>query len=1060
MKILKRLLISAALAAVSMAQVASGGVLFTNQVRAVKGLGVGINYGTPPTFTTAYHKPGMRIDNAAQSRYAWLGWDLTSAWALYGKSNFVSSSFTLWSENGTGRDFNFAALKDMGLDGWDNATLHYTNAPGAKAVNLDSEPDPAAGVNGNKPPKQQLDWSKIYNATNLWMVNGGAPAVTAALQNPPLGGDFDQSARYTTPNVVNAGLGSLTVNSNLTAWLKTDTDGLVTLIGVGGGNQNWWVGTNGQYAGDLTNGLVSAQPATLGEVTRNSPTLTMVFDVRVALTGGGFYCPGDPGVDVSMFGTDAGVDYLLYTNGVYSKTVSGTGSSVSFGVQTTVGDYTAVASNTVTTVTTPVPSTVTVFVPAAPSFSVQPVGFVSATSGIALYSVTAVSAGGGYAWYKGGVALTDDGHYSGTTTAQLTINPVLATDAATSANGYYCRIANLCGVVAYSTTNALTIQVGSNLVWQGTPTNTWNIATTANWTNSAGAAVVFNQGDNVTLNDTAISLGLVLSSPILAPGTITFNHSATMGIGSGTGNGNIAGSASKLIVNGPTAFSQLVISNANSYAGGTTINDGWLVLRNISAAGSGTITLAGTGLSLLETVATGGPNAGYPGLNVTADSIVQVTGGGAYGGSFVGPITGPAGRTLTIQRTAGVTGDNIRIWNTNFTCDVNLILNIGTANFAPYNDSGLQTYNGVISGGGVLFTRQGGRIILNGANTYSGGTRFSAGTTGVGIDSVGVDFGVSSGAFGTGALTIEGNVGLFASGGAHTVGNSVVYTVGGGTLTFTDTNVLTMAGAFDLGNSGLASAVNRTISAATDAKGVISGVIGDSSFPGCGLTKTGNGTLYLETANTYTGPTTNSAGVLAGTGSIAGSVVVTGGGVGGGSAAAIGTLSVGGNVSFEGGGAYIRVSRAGLLSDKVSVTGTLVNTGTGTVTVTNLGAALVAGDTFTLFNKAVTGGSPMNITGAGANWVNNLAVNGSIQVLNVIANYPTNITTSVSGSTLTVTWPVTHLGWSLQAQTNSLAVGIANNWVTIPGTASVTSTNLTINPANGAVFYRLFYVTP
>jgi autotransporter-associated beta strand protein len=1060
MNTLNRLLMCAALATVSVAQFASAAVLFTNQVLAVKGLGVGINYGTPPTFVTAYDKPGMRIDNAAVSRYAWIGWDLTSTWALYGKSNFVASSFTYWGENGTARDFNFAALKDMGLDGWDQATLQYTNAPGAKAVNLVSEPDPAAGVNGIMPPKQQLDWSKIYNGTNLWMVNSGSPAVTAAVQNPPLGANFDQSARYTTPNVTNAG-SSVTVNSNLAAWLKTDTDGLVTLIGVGGGNQNWWVGTNGQYATDLANGYVSSQPATLGELTRNSPTLTMVFDVRVALTGGGFYCPGYAGVDVFMFGTDAGVCYLLYTNGVYSRTVSGTGSSVSFGLQTAVGDYTAVASNTVTTVTTPVRSTVTVVVPAAPSFFVQPVVFVSATNGIAQYSVTAVSAGGGYAWYKGGVALTDDGHYSVTTTALLTVNPVLATDAATSANGYYCRIANLCGVVAYSTTNALTIQVGSNLVWQGTPTSTWNIATTANWTNSAGAAVVFNQGDNVTLNDTVISLGLVLSSPILAPGTITFNHSAVMGIGSGSGNGNIAGSASKLIVNGPTAFSQLVISNANSYAGGTTINDGWLVLRNISAAGSGTITRAGAGLSLLETVATGGPNAGYPGLNVTADSIVQVTGGGAYAGSFVGPITGPAGKTLTIQRTAGVTGGNIRIWNTNFTCDVNLILNIGTANVAPYNDSGLQTYNGVISGGGLLFTRQGGRIILNGANTYSGGTRLSAGTTGVGIDSVGVDFGVSSGAFGTGALTIEGNVGLFASGGAHTVGNSVVYTVGGGTLTFTDANVLTMAGTFDLGNSGLASAVNRTISAATDAKGVISGLIGESSSSfGCGLTKSGNGTLYLNAANTYTGPTTNTAGVLAGTGSIAGSAVITGGGLGGGSFSAIGTLTVGGNVSFEGGGAYIRVNRSGLQSDKVSVTGTLVNNGTGTVTVTNLGGALQAGDTFTLFNKVVTGGNTMTITGAGANWLNNLAVNGSIQVLNVIANYPTNLTTSVSGSTLTVTWPATHLGWSLQAQTNSLAVGIANNWVTIPGTASVTSTNLTINPANGTVFYRLFYVTP
>jgi len=1048
----------AALVASTAAQVASAGVLFTNNILSVKGLGVGINYGTPPTFTTAYDKPGMRIDNAAVSRYAWLGWDLASTWALYGKSNFVASSFTYWGENGTGRDFNFAALAELGLDGWDQATLQYTNAPGAKAVNLDSEPDPSAGVNGNKPPKQQLDWTKIYHGTNLWMVNGGNPAVTANVANPPLGGNFDQSARYTTPNVVNAGLGSLTVNSNLTAWLKTDTDGLVTLIGVGGGNQNWWVGTNGQSADDLANGYVSSQPATLGELTRNSPTLTMVFDVRVALTGGGYYCPGDPGVDVSMFGTDVGVDYLLYTNGVYSKTVSGTGSSVSFGLQTAVGDYTAVASNTTTTATAPVPSTVTVFVPALPSFSVQPVGFVSATNGIAQYSVTAVGAGGGYQWHKGGVALTDDGHYSGTTTEQLTINPVLASDAATAANGYYCRIANLCGVVAYSTTNALTIQVGGNLVWQGTPTNTWNIATTANWTNSAGAAVVFNQGDNVTLDDTAINLGLVLSSPILAPGTVTFNHSALMGIGAGSGNGNISGSASKLIVNGPTSNSHLIISNANSYAGGTTINDGWLTLNNIGAVGSGTITLAGTGLSLLETVGTGGPNAGYPGLNVTENSIVQITGAGTYGGSFVGPITGSAGKTLTIQRPAGGTGDNIRIWNTNFTCDVDLVLNIGSANWAPYNDSGLQTYNGVISGSGVLFTRQGGRIILNGANTYFGGTRLSSGTTGVGIDS---DGGLTFGPFGTGFITIEGNVGLFASGGDRTVGNSVVYTAGGGTLTFSDTNLLTMAGTFDLGSGGLAIAVNRTIGAATGSKGIISGVIGDASFPGCGLTKNGNGTLYLNAANTYTGPTTNTAGILAGTGSIPGSVVLTGGGIGGGSAAAIGTLSVGGNVSFNGGGAFIRVNRSGLQSDKVSVSGTLSASAAGTITVTNLGAALQAGDNFMLFpGKTVTGGSVLAVTGGGVTWTNKLEVDGSIQVLSTVSTTPPTLTNSVSGNTLTLSWPATHLGWSLQAQTNSLNVGIANNWVTIPGTAGVTSTNITVDPANPTVFYRLFYQAP
>jgi len=36
-----------------------------------------------------------------------------------------------------------------------------------------------------------------------------------------------------------------------------------------------------------------------------------------------------------------------------------------------------------------------------------------------------------------------------------------------------------------------------------------------------------------------------------------------------------------------------------------------------------------------------------------------------------------------------------------------------------------------------------------------------------------------------------------------------------------------------------------------------------------------------------------------------------------------------------------------------------------------------------------------------------------------------------------------------------LNVGLANNWVTNDGTATVTSTNYTIDPAKGSVFFRL-----
>ena len=90
-------------------------------------------------------------------------------------------------------------------------------------------------------------------------------------------------------------------------------------------------------------------------------------------------------------------------------------------------------------------------------------------------------------------------------------------------------------------------------------------------------------------------------------------------------------------------------------------------------------------------------------------------------------------------------------------------------------------------------------------------------------------------------------------------------------------------------------------------------------------------------------------------------------------------------------------------------------------------------------------------------WVNNLATDGSIQVGSEIADYATNISYSVSGATLSIAWPQTHLGWILQSQTNSLTTGInpAGTWYDIPSTANVTSSSIPVSPANPTVFYRL-----
>jgi hypothetical protein len=65
---------------------------------------------------------------------------------------------------------------------------------------------------------------------------------------------------------------------------------------------------------------------------------------------------------------------------------------------------------------------------------------------------------------------------------------------------------------------------------------------------------------------------------------------------------------------------------------------------------------------------------------------------------------------------------------------------------------------------------------------------------------------------------------------------------------------------------------------------------------------------------------------------------------------------------------------------------------------------------------------------------------------------PTNVTASVSGKTLTISWPADHLGWILQAQTNGLSAG---QWFDLPGTGDTNLVAIPIDPANPAVFYRL-----
>jgi hypothetical protein len=198
----------------------------------------------------------------------------------------------------------------------------------------------------------------------------------------------------------------------------------------------------------------------------------------------------------------------------------------------------------------------------------------------------------------------------------------------------------------------------------------------------------------------------------------------------------------------------------------------------------------------------------------------------------------------------------------------------------------------------------------------------------------------------------------------------------------------------------------------------------------------------------------SSNATLAGTGTINGTVTIVPTGVLAPGTSAMGTLTVNSNLTLAG-NINARVNRSGSASDQTIVSGILTNSGAGTVTVTNLGAALQPGDTFFLFNKALSNGVAMAVTGGSVIWSNKLAVDGSIAVLSAIATNPTNITFSVSGSTLALSWPADHLGWLLQTQTNPLTKGLNTNWFPVAGSTFVNQTNIAMNPTNGSVFFRL-----
>jgi subtilisin-like proprotein convertase family protein len=125
--------------------------------------------------------------------------------------------------------------------------------------------------------------------------------------------------------------GSATVGASVTGTGSPINFGIFTATGI--------------YSVSATDPLIACTNNMTGTVTVSVNPLPTAF----AVTGGGTYCTGSPGVNVGLSGSTAGIHYQLYVGTTAVGTpVAGTGSALSFGLQTVTGTYTATAIDSVT----------------------------------------------------------------------------------------------------------------------------------------------------------------------------------------------------------------------------------------------------------------------------------------------------------------------------------------------------------------------------------------------------------------------------------------------------------------------------------------------------------------------------------------------------------------------------------------------------------------------------------------------------------------------------------------------------------------------------------------
>jgi autotransporter-associated beta strand protein len=321
--------------------------------------------------------------------------------------------------------------------------------------------------------------------------------------------------------------------------------------------------------------------------------------------------------------------------------------------------------------------------------------------------------------------------------------------------------------VSVKAQNTNNLNLGTSWVGGAVP----NASATAIWNNTVTSANTTVLGANLTW------AGITINNPT---GSVTINAGHTLTLGANENDINMSSATANLTLNCP-----LILGDANIWnvASGRTLTIGGGV------AGSFPITKAGPGTALLT-----GNNPFNDDITLSANSgILEIGGAG----------------TLEAGTHAGA-------------------IDIGSGSTFRYNSSAAQTFNGAVSGAGILMKNAGSTLTLGGANpSFTGSVEINAGTLNLAN---------------TGAL-----------------GNASMISIAGGATLSTQTTGISVAVPITLG----AAATNSTISFGrnTSAQGIftLNESIGGSAtltFTTPNVSSSGNlQTIVLGSANNYSGNT-------------------------------------------------------------------------------------------------------------------------------------------------------------------------------------------------------------